>query len=115
MAVALYVDDKGPPPLELVYGWQAYDFHQLPCPGGLRDQPYNLLRCIRAAYNAWNAYREYIDNQLSAKWVEKNPEKWKVIVAMLELVAKYEIGEINSQIDTISLLDAWFNRIGKSE
>lgn len=107
MATALYIDGKGPPPTELLYGWQAYDFHALPCPGGLRDQPYNLMRRMRVCYNAWTAYKDYIDNQLNVKWVEKNPEKWKIVVVIMELMAEHDQGKLRVPADMFSIFEAW--------
>lgn len=104
MAAALCAENKGLPPIELEYAWQYHNGFGLPNEGGLRNQPYALIRRMNACYNVWQAMSEYIDSNLDTKWVNKNPKKWSIIVSVMELYTLLERGELeklNRPVDQI--------------
>ena len=88
LAAANCAEGKGLPPMELQYAWQCSDYSALPNAGGLRDQPVSLMNGMTACLNVWSAMKEYLQNNQTTEWVRKNPEKWKVIVAVMNLRAQ---------------------------
>jgi len=79
----------------LQYAWQAQEYPgALPNPGGLRQQPVNLLIRMRVCLNVWSAFRDYERANMDTKWITKNPEKWKMIVIVMDMRAARNRGEL---------------------
>ena len=89
MAVVEYVDKKqtAPPP-ELEMAWNMRAFGGLPLAGGMLDQPVELMKMIRVALNIetlWNTYRRIKPGEF-LKWKKNNPDDWKTIKYIEELM-----------------------------
>jgi len=105
LAAALCAEGKGPPPIELEYAWQSNN-GMLPNKGGLRDQPYALIKRMYACFNVWQAMNDYMKHDMDTKWVKSNPDKWRIVVGILDLYSLLERGEISKPIRPIYEIDS---------
>lgn len=89
MAVVDYVEKKQTePPPELVLGWEMRTFGGLPENGGMLEQPVELMKMIRVALNIeslWRTYRRIKPGGF-LKWKEANPDDWKTVKYIEELM-----------------------------
>ena len=73
--------------MELEYAWSARAYGGLPEAGGQLDQPAGLLRRMRVAenaYNAWDAWkREGFKD--SKKFKENNPGAWNIVKRVIKM------------------------------
>ena len=89
LAAAACARGQGPPPPELMLGWEIERFHSLPEPGGLRDQiAGELFRC-QAVLNVHAAFRALRSSGNWAKWAQANPRQNEIVARVLELQEEY--------------------------
>lgn len=88
LAAADYAEGKpdSQPPPELEYAWQCQSHPgALPNAGGLRDQPFALMRRMSACLNVYMAIKDYTSSDLSVTWIEKNRSKYDVFLKINKL------------------------------
>jgi hypothetical protein len=86
LAAAAHAAGKGPPPPELVEGWQAEKWG-LPNPGGRLDQPAGYVSRITTALNVYNAVKSRRSAKNWAEWARKNQQQ-QSIISMVDLIRK---------------------------
>lgn len=72
--------------MELEYAWNCRLFGGLPESGGQLDQPAGLLKRMRAASTAYDAWRAWIQNggkDIKA-FKERNPTAWEIVKMILK-------------------------------
>lgn len=79
LAAAACADGDGPPPPELTLAWRCEQYHVLPYPGGLLDQPAGLVNRMTAALNAFTVWRAYIQAPRKGEWIAANPDGWRIV------------------------------------
>ena len=88
-----YVDkQRTEPPPELEIGWNMRAFGGLPEAGGMLDQPVGLMKSVRVALNIeslWKTYKRIKPGDMG-KWIKNNPDDWKTIKYIEELMDENE-------------------------
>jgi hypothetical protein len=64
--------------------WACDRFHTLPAAGGLFDQPYRLLRWMRACDNVYRALKLWKQASWST-FAREYPDEWKIVQLVLTL------------------------------
>ena len=87
LAAADCAEGKGPPPGELVLGWQAQSWQALPEAGGLRDQPAGLLERMSTSLRVYEAMKTYADSPpgYEGEFAKRNPRAWAIVLGVMEL------------------------------
>jgi hypothetical protein len=85
LQAADYAEHKAPAPreLEIYFEWTTYNtpYH----PGGLVDQPYALMRRIRAARNVHEAIKTWKESKDWGKVQREQPDLWSIIETVVEM------------------------------
>jgi len=86
LSAAAYAEDeqrKPPRELELAFDW----LHRYlpPWAGGSLDQPYALMRRMRAAYNVWSAMSAWHEARNRVTFVKEHSGEWQIVQEVLRL------------------------------
>ena len=94
-----YVDGKAPLPMELDILWECDQYHCLPYPGGLMDQPRWLMRRMRAARNICNAWRAWRARKIGeeGKFAEDYPQYFSIVERYLDIPDNLEGEETHGE------------------
>ena len=85
-AVALYAEDKGPPPVELIEGFRSRQWG-LPEAGGRLDQPAGLVMQMNYAlqvYDAWSGYLQAEIHGRNVEYIGQDPQLRKLVYEIME-------------------------------
>jgi len=87
LAVADCAEGKGPPPGELILGWQARRWGALPEAGGLLDQPSGLLERMSTCLNVHDAMSAYKQSPggHEGEFSASNPQAWAWVLMVRAL------------------------------
>ena len=78
-------DEQKRPPRELELAFDWIHRYLPPRAGGSLDQPYALMRRMRAAYNVWSAMTAWHEAKNMVTFVKSYPHEWQVVQEVLRV------------------------------